>query len=132
WRMSSMHISVLTLRLPYAIIPFHLLWQFFLGDYRPFIQDTHGNVLDQEMLHRPLGVKGKMHQTEAEVPFSKMRGLNHIILARLFSMELKTSILINQLLGHLYQLKLTRKDGENDDPYGSASRGNWRQGSLYY
>ncbi|KAF9594772.1 hypothetical protein IFM89_034755 [Coptis chinensis] len=25
-----------------------------------------------------------------------------------------------------------KKDGENDDPYGSASRGNWRQGSLYY
>ncbi|KAF9612551.1 hypothetical protein IFM89_001418 [Coptis chinensis] len=22
-----------------------------------------------------------------------------------------------------------KKDGENDDPYGSASRGNWRQGS---
>lgn len=23
------------------------IWQFFLGDYRPLIQDTHGNVLDQ-------------------------------------------------------------------------------------
>ncbi|KAF9606880.1 hypothetical protein IFM89_029479, partial [Coptis chinensis] len=51
----------------------HLSLGFFLGDYRPLIQDTHGNVLDQY-----------------------------------------------------------KKDGENDDPYGSASRGNWRQGSLYY
>ncbi|KAF9594015.1 hypothetical protein IFM89_026821, partial [Coptis chinensis] len=28
--------------------------------------------------------------------------------------------------------ELYKKDGENNDPYGSALRGNWRQGSLYY
>lgn len=35
------------LALPLVLIHMRTCKQFFLGDYRPLVQDTHGNVLDQ-------------------------------------------------------------------------------------
>ncbi|KAF9621384.1 hypothetical protein IFM89_020583 [Coptis chinensis] len=100
---------------------------FFLGDYRPLIQDTHGNVRISTTPMLDLCFMLKVIVKDAEITiggqgqnasnrgrssiFQGERVEPHYLSSSIFYGAQDASILINQLpvIGHLYQTQVTRK-----------------------